>query len=379
MKKLFILFIAAAMVATVTVPAMADAEWNFYGSARFATFRIDDDPDTTGVDADKDTQWEQQGNSRIGARVKFNDEIGGRFEMSDSFGKRLLYGTYNFGGGELLIGQSYTPSTYFYSNSVYDGDGDLLGVGQFYEGRQQMIQLKFPFGLKIALISPNVEDYEAVEEVTFTPFAAPNDEVEVVSAEAVNYDVDTTIPKVEVSFGFKTDMFFVDVFGGWQEIELESDEVGVRDADVTSIVYGGGLGGNFGPVFFKLGAHAGENLGDYGAYNPHDVGDGALVTPSTGKTEDNDTLGYLAVFGIKAGDAATIEVGYGFHEVDSNVAGSQEDETCQYYANATINITDGFFIVPEIGKIDRKEDATKGAGNDEGDIVYFGAKWQINF
>jgi hypothetical protein len=77
-----------------------------------------------------DLQWAQQGNSRIGANVKFNDQIGGGFEMSDSFGKRKLFGTYTFGNGsQLLLGQTYTPSALFYSNSVYDGDGDLLGIG----------------------------------------------------------------------------------------------------------------------------------------------------------------------------------------------------------------------------------------------------------
>ncbi len=69
---------------------------------------------------------------------------------------RKLYGTYTFGGGsELLLGQNYTPlGSYFYSNSVFDGDGDLLGVGQFYNGRQPMVQWKTG-GLKLAAITPN--------------------------------------------------------------------------------------------------------------------------------------------------------------------------------------------------------------------------------
>jgi len=164
MKKLFILFVAVAMVAAFTVPAMAEAEWNFYGSARMGTWYIDDDPDQVGIDSDKGTTWAQQGNSRIGATVKVNDEIGGAFEMSDSFGKRKLYGTYNFGAGQLLLGQTYTPTANFWSNSVYAGDGDLLGLGQFYSGRQQMIQLKFG-GFKVAFVNPNVGDYVQVPAV----------------------------------------------------------------------------------------------------------------------------------------------------------------------------------------------------------------------
>ena len=42
MKKLFLFFIAFAMIAAFSVPAAAgDAEWNFYGSARMSTFSYD--------------------------------------------------------------------------------------------------------------------------------------------------------------------------------------------------------------------------------------------------------------------------------------------------------------------------------------------------
>jgi len=370
MKKLFILFVAAAMVAAFTVPAMADAEWNFYGSARMTTFYVDDDPDVVGADSDKGTVWAQQGNSRIGAKVKFNDEIGGRFEMSDSFGKRLLYGTYNFGGGELLLGQAYTPITYFYSNSVYNGDGDLLNIGQFYEGRQPMIQLKFPFGLKVAAVSPTAGTYVQVPgDVTIWP-----------NVPAVNYDTDVTLPKLELSYGLKTDVFFVDVFAGYQTFDLESNVAGQKDTDITSTIYGIGGGANIGPVYFKLGAHMGENLGDFASlWEQVSVNANATIDPATGTVTDNDAMGYLAVVGFKLGDAATIEAGYGYEEFDanSNAVGAQADETVQYYVNATINITKGFFIVPEIGMVDRKESATAGA--EQGDITYFGLKWQINF
>ena len=74
--------------------------------------------------------------------------------MSDASANVKLFGTYTFGGGsQLLLGQTYTPSALFYSNSVFDGDGDLLGVGEFYEGRLPMIQWKMG-GLKVALIQP---------------------------------------------------------------------------------------------------------------------------------------------------------------------------------------------------------------------------------
>jgi len=362
MKKLFIIFAILCLAA----PAMA-ADWNFYGSARFATFRIDVDPDMSGVDSDTDTQWEQQGNSRIGATVKFNDQIGGAFEMSDSFGKRKLYGTYNFGNGsQLLIGQTYTPSALFYSNSVYDADGDLLGVGEFYEGRLPMIQWQMG-AFKLALISPNVVDYAATDAIEGTVTVDGVDYDFTVEA-AENYDVDTTLPKIEVGYAFKSDAFFADVFAGYQTYELDGDD----SVDIDSYVIGGGIGANFGPAYVKVGVHFGQNLGNYGAYNPIGLDDEAVLDGDD--TLDADGLGYLAVVGFTASEMLTFEAGYGHEQAEVDDSDNQEDAD-QFYVNCTVNIAPGFFIVPEIGMIKYSEDAS----DEEPEVFYWGAKWQINF
>jgi len=340
MKKLFIIFAILCLAA----PAMA-ADWNFYGSARFATFQIDIDPDMSGVDSDTDTQWAQQGNSRIGATVKFNDQIGGAFEMSDSFGKRKLYGTYTFcNGGQLLIGQTYTPSALFYSNSVFDGDGDLLGIGEFYEGRLPMIQFKTG-GLKVALISPNVDGVG-------------------------DWDVNADLPKIEVGYGFKSDVFFADVFAGYQTYETNAQ----TDAwDVDSYVLGGGVGANFGAFFVKVGAHYGQNLGNYGAYTNGYQSD-AGFDDNARQDADADGMGYLAVAGFNVSEMLTIEAGYGHEEVEIDDTDNTQ-EADQYYLNCTVNIAPGFFIVPEVGMMQFSEDASSA----EPEVFYWGAKWQINF
>jgi hypothetical protein len=308
-----------------------------------ATFYVDVDPDVEGVDSDSDLQWDQQGNSRIGATVKFNDEIGGGFEMSDSFGKRKLYGTYNFGGGELLFGQTYTPSAIFASNSVYDGDGDLLGVGEFYEGRLPMAQLTMG-GFKLALITPS----------TVGPTT----------------DTDTTLPKIELGYKLKADMFWVQAFAGYNST-TDNDPVG-GDVDYDSYVAGVGGGMTFGPIFLNLGVHMGQNLGNYGAYNPTGLNDEAGVV--NGEVKDNDGLGYMAVLGFNASEMFTIEAGYGHEQAELDGSDNKESAD-QYYLNATINITKGFFIVPEVGMITYSDDVSDA----EPQVFYFGAKWQINF
>ncbi|PID39203.1 MAG: hypothetical protein CR984_07625 [Proteobacteria bacterium] len=339
MKKLFIIFAILCLAA----PAMA-ADWNFYGSARMATWSVDIDPDINGVDSDRDTVWEQQGNSRIGATVKFNDEIGGAFEMNDSFGKRKLYGTYDFGAGQLLLGQTNAPHAWFLSNSVYDVDGDLLGRGEFYAGREEMIQLKFG-GFKIAFIEPSTATSNGTS------------------------DIDTTLPKIEAGYEFKSDIFFVNAFGGYNSF---TDETAGDDHDYDSYVFGVGGGVTFGPVFVKAGVHMGQNLGNYGAYNPSGLSDEATVVG--GDLKDSDGLGYLAVLGFNASDRFIIEAGYGHEQAEIDGA-DDEDAVDQYYLNCTINITPGFFVVPEVGMI-VEDPAGPGA---EPDALYFGAKWQINF
>jgi hypothetical protein len=402
MKKLFIIFAVLCLAA----PAMA-ADWNFYGSARMATYWTDNDVNDfyTGdarTDSDGDLLWGQQGNSRIGATVKFNDQIGGAFEMSDSFGKRKLYGTYAFGGGsELLLGQTYTPSSsYFYSNSVYGGDGDLLGVGQFYVGRVPMIQWKMG-GLKVALITPNnggspvsatSSVYGVWNLVTGTYDTAgvnayTTNAVKLAGATGTISDVDTTLPKIEVAYKFKTDMFFVDVFGGYQTYDLDSATG--KDHSIDSYVFGLGGGATFGPAYLNIGGHMGQNLGNYGAagfllpanlsgsqttkFNDQEVAY-ASYDRATQEIVDNDALGYLAVVGFNASDMITIEAGYGYQEYELDETDSVDVNATQYYLNCTINIAPGFFIVPEIGKVEYE------AGDaDFGDFIYYGAKWQINF
>ncbi len=151
MKKLFVLFTALALVVAFTLPAAAAdaASWAFYGSSRVSTFY-------EGVDKDLDTDnfsLGLQGNSRIGARVK-NGAISGRFEYGTGVNTRLLYGSWDFGGGSFTVGQMYTPVNMFYSNQVFGSDTDLLNVGGVYGGRNAALRLSMG-DFKVALLDAN--------------------------------------------------------------------------------------------------------------------------------------------------------------------------------------------------------------------------------
>jgi hypothetical protein len=431
MKKLFIIFAVLCLAA----PAMA-ADWNFYGSARMQTFWTNNDVGYEGAQADDtDVRWAPFGNARIGANVKFNDQIAGKFEVGDTFNKRQLFATYTFGNGmELLLGQTYTPtSQYFYSFSGYGDDNNLLGIGQFYTGRKPMIQFKMG-SFKLALVTPSTgptvvkgDNDDAIYGWYF-PTAddptTPGDESDpglyirqgkakdiaqfekdlvtagtITKEEAASRfilngptgafevkDTDVIIPKIEASYKFKTDMFFVDVFGGYQTYDLDAPS---KEYSIDSYVAGLGGGVNVGALFFNAGVHMGQNLANYG--NVGFLGpDNLAAASSTAVTAlkigaasynstkdeivDNDGLGYLAVLGFNASEMFTIEAGYGYQQYEDDADGAKTDSAKQYYVNCTINIAPGFFIVPEIGKVEWELDDA-----DFGDYLYYGAKWQINF
>jgi hypothetical protein len=337
MKKLLVLLAAVAFVVAFTVPAMS-ADWNFYGSSRMATFFDSDSEElsASGLYDDDDLTWAHQGNSRIGARVKAGD-ISGRFEYGTGINLRILYGAWNFGGGELLVGQSYTPFNYFASNQVYGSDTDMLNTGGIYDGRRDMIQLKSG-GFKIALVEPGTG--------AVTGFAAA--------------DTDTSIPKIEASYGFNAGPLKLSLMAFWNTFDVVDAVNNEEGVDSYALALGFKI--PFGAAYVNGNVWMGQNTGNSGLWTANIV--------------DNDALGYLLVAGFKASDALSFELGYGqiSHELDQT--GSDADETAAYYAQAVINIAKGFFVVPEVGKIDYKEDA---AGNDQGDTTYFGAKWQINF
>jgi len=345
MKKLLVLLAAGAFVLGLTLPAMS-ADWSFYGSSRMSTFFDSDSEEVTGTGYDDDDlTWSLQGNSRIGANVKAGN-IGGRFEYGSGPNLRLLYGTWNFGAGELLVGQAYTPWNYFISNQVWGGDADLLPYGGMYDGRRPMIQLS-SHGFKLALVEPNAGGLAGY-----------------------SVDTDTSIPKIEASYSFNAGPAKLTLFGlynTFDAVNATNDE-----ESVDSHAFGFGFQMPFGAAYLNGNIWMGQNVGATSIWNS------GADDPAWDGTDvvDNDTTGYILVAGFKMSDAISFELGYGATMSELDVSGADEDETQSMYAQATINIAKGFFIVPEIGKVDYKDSA---AGVDQGDTTYFGAKWQINF
>jgi hypothetical protein len=364
MKKIILVIAAVALLAP---PALA-VDWNFYGSARMATFWTSRDygdglNDAGTDDSDADLQWALQGNSRLGATVKA-ENVGGRFELGlkgnsggdVDVGTRRIFGTWDFGAATLKVGKDYTPVSQFISGQVFDADLGLLGIGTMYGNRTGQISLSFG-GFEVALIDPNDA---AISGLT-------------------TGDIDTMFPKIEAKYGMSFDTWNFNVRGGYQHYEVEDATVDLdEDIDVDSWIIGGDAGVNFGPAYVKGAVSYGQNVGNAAWNLPGTRTSGGIATfDGTDDIDDVDTLMWALVGGFKFTDQLTFEVGFGWREDQPDANDLDDDDAWELYGQAVISLAPGVWVIPEIGYSDF------GDGNqpdvDEGDGWYAGAKWQIDF
>jgi predicted porin len=379
MRKLFALLAAIAMVAAFTLPVMAqETEWSFYGSVRMTTFwdkwdraAMNNYFGTAHIDDDSDLTWANQSNSRLGARVSAGD-ISGRIELglNDEGARgvraRLVWGQWDFGVGSIRIGRDYSPSELWNgSNQVWWIDNALTGMGYFYAGRNDQIKFIFPVGggeLQFAFVEPSTN-------------GAP-----VAAATGLATESDTTIPKLEAMFTRNFGPVYWILTGGYNTYKenIIATEV---DHSIDSWVIGTCLGYTAGPFYAYGSIYAGQNLVEYGQSFGYDWEQGAVFNAATNSIEDDDTWGGSIVAGYSPMDILTLEGGWGLIESKVDLAPGVEskDKSQMYYLQARIQVAKGFRIIPEIGKYDLKDREAAGVTTDQGDNVYFGAQWRIDF
>jgi hypothetical protein len=418
MKKFTIIALVVAITAVFAVTATAN-EWNLYGSARMATYYIGedlgksleatDDPNVfisvknrtvANEDKPKTTQWELQGNSRVGATVK-GDMLDARFEFSVSsdeaggnVGTRRLYGVWKFTEGwGLKVGKDYTPITFFLSGQVFDNDAGLLNVGNAYGSRRAQLALEGMLGpgmLKVALIDTTTSVLDTL-----------------------NSTAETLIPKLEASYDFKlSDTMSIQAFGGYQTYDIKTAQTplgtaatpltGTESNSVNSWMLGLGADLNFGPFFVKPqvsyyqnGAAAGW-LGDRyltgtkrGFVNTFNDDFGTDFNADIVSTDVLDAKNIMAMLalGFKPTEALGLEFGVGYvgFDTDSIQGISLKNNYMEYYLQAVFTVAKGVYIVPEIGYRDFGKDEGDrppfivAPDTDNGSLFYAGAKWQIDF
>ena len=412
MKKMIILVLALVM-AFAALPAFAQdkADWAFYGSVRMWTAWESVDSDTpaalsnrggffpvavtdakaltfgTEAKGDDEIAWLMQGNSRFGAKVKWGN-VGGAVEYGHSAGNalytRLLYGTWNFGSGTLLVGQDYGP--YFYLVSGLCGPGgeecNGIGFGSIYSGRTPQLKLIFG-GLQVALKQPRLtSSFQPTTAATLTaqtPLLVSN---QANAATSGYVDRDQTLPTLEASYTFNAGpgQFFIG--GIWnQYTEVYNIANAERENDVTGWALGAGTKLAFGPFYV--------NATFQYATNPNNSGSGPatlypsvqLYNPATDQSEDADYLAAQLILGFKLTDSMQLEGGIIWQngQIDSDDV-NVDQTTWTYYIGFGWSPAKNVFIVPEFGIVDyNKLELENEEDVSFGKMTWFGIKWQINF
>jgi len=394
MKKLFVIFTAVALVWAFAAPASA-VDWNFYGSARMATYYTSTDGGDTKANDNSELTWAGQNNSRIGANVK-GEDVRGRFELgfTGKDGKdwdigggdgiqvraRRLQGDWNFGAGTLSVGKGYTSINQFVSGQVGRGDGGLLGQGFMYGSRPYFIGLSFG-GFGIQLIDPTtnfVAGLGGADAVTTTGTVGgvPDVLIETTAATSDNGRIKEVFPKVEAHWGMAFDTFSFNVRGGMQYFSIDdvasaSKPGKSNDIDVTSWALGGDGNFNFGPVRLGFGIIYAQNGGNAGWTAGSGTWDG------DDDMDDWDTLQGGVVVNFKMSDMVSFEGGIGVANQDPDGSGFSDSTPWEMYVNSVIALAPGVYIIPEFSYRDLDDDNL--TGNDAGTDFYLGAKWQIDF
>jgi len=387
MKKLVIGFLAITLVALFAMPAVAGFEP--HASLRVAVGWWDFDPeDAAGNTAEgglvdlniKDRDYEtimiELGDfSRFGAKWTGGD-LSAHFELGlkgdgrggNSAYSRLLYGTWKFKGGSLMVGQNYDPYTFISDQMAprladlggqhvreIDAENLFIGYGCLWDSRQPQIKLILDSGLYLAAIQPDTEDGDL--------------------------DVDhgdADLPKLCVGWEIKRDNLFLNP--GFAYNSIEASKEGIMDEeDLDSwLCY---LNGKFalGPADIKGSIHYGQNLGNFGLWNREAA---AYAKVDGDDFEDSDCYGGYVQLAFPL-DPATITLGVGYTESENDAWGDgDEDDQMSYFINAKIPFTDNFWVIPEFSYYDHGDDFVESDVNDweDGPTAWFaGALLRMDF
>ncbi len=333
MNKFGKIFVACAAMAAMAAPALAK-DVTVYGSARFATFYEHVDA-FQGNGNDTDLRFRNQGNARFGFRAS-DGPLGGQFEAGIGTGNialRLLYGTYKFDAGTLLIGQAETPYNYLLPSVVMDDRGGF-GFGVPYSSRRAQLRYTLGSGLYVAGMDP-------------------------VGLPTVGETNNVYMPQLVVGFANKVTGFDYNV--GVTGIFYEQNDFDVF-AGMAYLISNIDLGAA--KVTFT--AHGGQNAGAF-------LLDRAVAAPRF--EADNRRNVYNAGASLNVAVAGA-NVG-GAYAYDKPEGLSSERDKWMAFANYPVRIAKGFVVVPEVAYYNVAPAAALHAGGR--DNYFAGAKWQIDF
>ena len=351
MRKLFILLAACALVGAFTLPAAADV--SFYGQVNMTTGFTTLDEDWTGNDSDTDLDWDLDVPviSQFGARFQHNS-VSANVEFNPDIDRRHFYGAWNFGGGTLIVGHTWTPTCVPAHSDLY-----LAGISPFYGNnvgsvRQPQIGLQIG-SLKIATITPN--------RTSVVPGST---------------DVDVSLPRIEASYALKAGPAAITLWGGFNTL---TDNVVTATTDdsytVSSSIIGGTVRAGFGAVGVAFTVWTGQNLmNGSSAVAPGTYGS-AMYDATDDEIKNTTTLGYGGHVSYMLSETMKVTGGYfGFSEDQDDA-----DETRSgnmMYVNLPITLAKGVTLAPEVRILNHPQGTD---GEDHGSQTSYGAYWAIAF
>ncbi|HKK01696.1 MAG TPA: hypothetical protein VJ955_05970 [Desulfuromonadales bacterium] len=380
MNKFVKVLFALGLTVLMATPALA--EFSVYGSVRFDTFYTGTKAATGTTYADgKDTHntwdWGQAVNSRLGAKFA-NGALSGQVELGteganngNTVYTRLMYGVYKFDGGNLLVGQTYTPYTFF-SEQVVDGDNGFIGYGALYDSRQPMVKVTLDNGLYLALISPKdgaIVTGTSTTTVTVGTDANGNPVTNDVTSD-VTGSTKTFLPKI--ALGYDGAFGNVKAGGGvaYNGFTEKDAATGFSKTISSYIAYLHGAI-DLNPITLTATAHYGQNLGNFGISGR----ESSVAIYENGTLKDSHSYGGFFQVGYKVSETVKANAGIGYVH-DDNDTYVKADQAMSYFVNAPIQIVKGFHVVPEFTYYDYMKNI-----NDvkQGNKWEVGAKWQIDF
>ncbi|MDD2850587.1 MAG: hypothetical protein PHY09_01640 [Desulfuromonadaceae bacterium] len=341
-KKTVAIAAAAAALTALALPAMA--ETTLYGSARMSAFWNTVDVDSA-VGSNTDFNEHLQGNSRFGAKFA-NGNMTGRVELGTGVNLRLLYGSYKFDFGSVLVGQDYNKY-WVGSEQVYGDDNGNNSYGSLWDTRQPQVRVQLNNGLYLAAIQPSTISAPTTTE---------------------NY-----LPKLNVGYDGKIDNFSYGVGVVGQSYKVQVATTGDTGGTITSLM--GYAHGKFtaGPaaVVFNLGI--GQNMGDMGFTS---ISGKNKFAVSGNKIEDTTNFEGMVQGSYTVSPMVKLNAGVGY-VLDKNDTYLNDDNLMAIFVNAPITVAKGFTVVPEISYVDELDNA---ANNANGNKTYaVGAKLQMDF
>ncbi len=400
MRKIFVLAAAALFVLGMSTPSWAVADFAIGASIRIdAGWQFTDLGDTNGAgNEDSSTQFflAAPGNSRINFKATVGD-VTGFVEMSladGNTGLRHAYASWDMGGGSsLLFGRTWSIMAFGFTdmrlgrNSVGgdDTNADFLdmaniGFGTLYFSRNP--QIRYTYAGEAFTVELAIEDND--ENLDRGPLAADN------------YVADSAIPMFLASVSFQPlEMLTLTPSGFYTGYDLTGIAPTTSDVDIDAFGFAidGRLDFDIARISFE--GWIGDNLGTAAA--GFDLRPGATVSAGVPvadaagtDVEDVSSWGGFVQLTFRF-EPAILNVGAGYQQSDventdnvpAGVVYEDDVSTMGFFVNVLYNLTDNFYIQPEITYLDYGDDANENAfgpgDNDLGSELMAGVHFQADF